>query len=605
MIVLTAALSTVFLIANFGQIVPIPGAVKLTSGLICEKADCEPTTQMDLPYFTQKVAAADLRTTRFRFFLPSPEDPSVMQAVYVPKFADHIAVTLNGTELRSLDTTRRQWLEPQLINAPAALFNATENILDIVIAGRPSEGLELYPIFVGPRTVLHSAYIWRFGSGPAFARINLAFMLILGITYLLVWWNRREDSRYLWLGLSCACGCIVLLQFGYGILSGGYKFWLGTTHLAVAFYTLFVMKFIRIHLRLDELRIERILLLILLCALLMVGFVPDGDMQFWAFLVNTVTAVAAVAGLTVFWMYRTRVDLFDFFVIFSCLLTANALGTYEMILVYSPQPERSFHLFHFVPVCMSLVCLWVIVTQLVRSLRRYETLTETLSDTIALKTHQLEKSFNRLAKVERREAVDRERNRIMLDLHDGIGGQLVSTLAYMESTGNKDETLKDALEAALRDLALVLDSLDSHDSLTTLLGMLRTRLEPLLAEHGLRFSWQILDDPIVPQAGPSSNLHLARIVQEAITNVIKHAKASTITVYTDARTIMISDDGVGIDDANLMPGDCTGHGLAGMRQRAESMGADFDVRRSDKGTSVCLTFADQGATSMNDPAVNT
>jgi signal transduction histidine kinase len=351
------------------------------------------------------------------------------------------------------------------------------------------------------------------------------------------------------------------------------------------------MKFIRIHLRLEELRIERVLLLILLCAALSAMIIPDGAMQYWAFAVNLVTAFAAISGLTVFWIYRKRIDRFDFFVIFGCLLSANALGSHEMILLHSPQPERSFHLFHFVPVCMSLVCLWVIVTQLVRSLRRYEVLTESLSDTIALKTHQLEKSFNRLAKVERREAVDRERNRIMLDLHDGIGGQLVSTLAYMDSTGNKDATLKEALEAALRDLALVLDSLDSHDSLTTLLGMLRTRLEPLLCAHGLQFNWQILDDPIVPQAGPSSNLHLARIVQEAITNVIKHAKASTITVYTDERTIMISDDGVGIETADLITDNSSGHGLAGMRQRAESMGAAFDVRRNKEGTSVCLTFA--------------
>ena len=156
--------------------------------------------------------------------------------------------------------------------------------------------------------------------------------------------------------------------------------------------------------------------------------------------------------------------------------------------------------------------------------------------------------------------------------------------------------MKEALAAALRDLALVLDSLDSHDSLTTLLGMLRTRLEPLLAAHGLRFDWQIMDDPIVPHAGPSSNLHLARIVQEAITNVIKHAQASTITVYTDETRIVISDDGVGIDPSATDIAADGGHGLSGMRQRAASMRAHFMIEGSDKGTSISLNFPTSDAT---------
>lgn len=184
-------------------------------------------------------------------------------------------------------------------------------------------------------------------------------------------------------------------------------------------------------------------------------------------------------------------------------------------------------------------------------------------------------------------AVDDERQRIMLDLHDGIGGQLVNTLAYMENRDVGDETLRTALEDALRDLALMLDSLENDDSINTLLGMLRTRLETLLEANDLKFDWQIGEEPVLPQSGISQNLHLARIVQEAITNVIKHANASVITIASNATSVTISDNGSGFDMAKLS-GQQGNHGIAGMRRRAEQIGAVLEMNSSADGTHIKL-----------------
>ncbi len=600
MFVLTSAICIAILFVSIGRIVPIEGAFQVTEAAMCDEDACAPTMPTQLPYFSEKRNESAVQTVTFRAVLPDVSVGEDLQAIYLPKYADHIVLRLNGTVLYLPNMARRHWSQPLFIDVPAPLLQSGENSIDLELMGRPAEGLELYPFFFGPKDVLRPDYLWRYTFGPAFARFSLAFIAILGLTYLTVWWQRNWERQYLLLGLSCACGCVVQLHFGYGVLWGGYHFWTATLHLSIASFALLIMKFVRLHLGLEELRIERTLLLFLVIAAFAAIVISTDQLQDWALFVNVLTGVSATAALTVYWIHRHLIGYFDFSVIFACVLLASALGLHEMVLILNPQDGRSFHLFHIVPVCISLLCLWVIMSQLVRSLQRYEVLTNTLHETVAEKTVELERSFARLARVERREAVDRERNRIMMDLHDGIGGQLVSTLAYMESTGNKDDTLKEALEAALRDLALVLDSLDSHDSLTTLLGMLRTRLEPLLEDHGLRFDWQIKDDPVLSQAGPSSNLHLARIVQEAITNVIKHANAQTITVYTDANTIQISDDGIGIDPACVAPGACAGHGLPSMRQRAESIGARFTVERTADGTCVALNFAP--VTPENQPA---
>ena len=79
----------------------------------------------------------------------------------------------------------------------------------------------------------------------------------------------------------------------------------------------------------------------------------------------------------------------------------------------------------------------------------------------------------------------------MRDLHDGLGGHLVSALALVEHGDNNDaveETLRDALE----DLRLVIESLaPDSDDLPVLLGVVRMRTESRMSRHGIRFDWQV------------------------------------------------------------------------------------------------------------------
>ena len=244
------------------------------------------------------------------------------------------------------------------------------------------------------------------------------------------------------------------------------------------------------------------------------------------------------------------------------------------------------HLLQFLPVITTLASLWIIVSDLIRSMSRYEALNASLQQTVEERTAELEKSYARISEIERSKAIDAERQRIMFDLHDGVGGQLVNTLAYMRNTHIKDKVLQGALEDALRDLALMLDTMEVQDSIATLMGMLRERLDGLLAEHGIRFIWQIHEEPVFPDATSTQNLNLLRIVQEAITNVIKHAKASTVTVSTTTNSITIEDNGDGFVIGATAHTSRPGYGVTGMQRRAELLGANLLINPTEKGTTV-------------------
>ncbi len=85
------------------------------------------------------------------------------------------------------------------------------------------------------------------------------------------------------------------------------------------------------------------------------------------------------------------------------------------------------------------------------------------------------------------------------------------------------------------------------------------------------------------RAAPSSvDLAAYRIVQESLTNVVRHARASSVTVTVDyqqnAISVRIVDDGMG-----PMPGPDAGQGVTGMRERATSLGGRLTAGREDSG----------------------
>jgi signal transduction histidine kinase len=102
--------------------------------------------------------------------------------------------------------------------------------------------------------------------------------------------------------------------------------------------------------------------------------------------------------------------------------------------------------------------------------------------------------------------------------------------------------------------------------------------------------------------------NLLRIVQEAIANVLKHAKAKNVLVKLDYGPekvrLTIHDDGIGFDPDHA-PGIGGGHfGLLGMRERAERSGASFSLRGNPgSGTEIVVEVPEKNAKSRDkDPA---
>ena len=129
----------------------------------------------------------------------------------------------------------------------------------------------------------------------------------------------------------------------------------------------------------------------------------------------------------------------------------------------------------------------------------------------------------------------------MKEIHDGVGGHLISMLSMVRSGKRDTDIIVSSIEAALSDLRLMIDSLSpqEHD-IPSLLGALRTRLEPQMKDSGLNLNWQVEALPAIPDFGPHKALQVLRIVQEAVTNVIRHAEAKIFLLKLTQNPVMSS-----------------------------------------------------------------
>jgi signal transduction histidine kinase len=203
-----------------------------------------------------------------------------------------------------------------------------------------------------------------------------------------------------------------------------------------------------------------------------------------------------------------------------------------------------------------------------------------------------------LAEKLRQEGELRERTRIAHEIHDTLAQGFAGMIINLEAAGeflDEGSAARKFFENALR---------IGRDSLAEARALLHGLRPPALDQGGLRRAIVHLADTLTQSAGLDAECHveelpaqlppkieaeLFRIIQEAITNTVKHAQATQVRVLLRAQDnelqLRVEDDGRGF--APQPPATETGYGLATMRERAKELGAALQVHsRPGQGTRV-------------------
>jgi signal transduction histidine kinase len=206
-----------------------------------------------------------------------------------------------------------------------------------------------------------------------------------------------------------------------------------------------------------------------------------------------------------------------------------------------------------------------------------------LAQRVEQKERELRASFERVSQLERARAVTAERERILRDMHDGVGANLATAMRQLENGAAPAQEVAATLRESLDHLKLSIDAMNlPSGDVNALLASLRYRLQRRIAQAGLAIDWQVDELPHWEQGSDQAMRHLQFLLLEAISNALQHAQASTLTLSarSNSGTIEISvrDDGGGcVDD---------GSGLQSMRERARAIGAQLVVEDAEPGTKV-------------------
>lgn len=528
-------------------------------------------------------------------FEPHNDQP---MALFLPRYASDADIHLNNVSIRrhAISYSARHAYLPSLVLLPAELLKPSGNQLKITLIGYNRTAF-LSQFYLGPQQQIEPLFerfhFWRVPLMQWAWVITVIVALFMGT----IWLTRRQLSEYGWIALAFASVTIYLESFIRTSEPAFPYFYHWQFFAARAVFIIAFIVFTHRILNLKRRRLEQ-LIAGLFALIFIVGFGLVMSGQFRNFvnleLLTSTPLTLALLGYIGWCLWaairRENKTYLHWFLVSS--LCALILGLHDVLVVLNIEHPliRDFYLSQYAILFTIIGYGGVMVHRIAAALLNSEELNAELIRQVNKKTHELQAAAENKLTQDKQLLLYAERQRIMADMHDGVGGQLVNLLAANRGNTLSQDEITRELDLILADLRLVLDALTpSGEELIAALARLKERYTSLLKHANIELHWDVdFDIEAIPMP-PSLTINVLRLIQEAVQNSIKHSGADNIWLKliaeTDGYSLSITDDGIGI--ANAKPG----HGTKTMQQRALTINGELHISQpAAGGTEVTLTF---------------
>jgi signal transduction histidine kinase len=550
--------------------------------------------KIDLPHRIPKPTDRDLVHYWYRAGF-NATDLNQPLRLYFPKLRSGGAIFVNDIligEVRSAEALYQvRWFRPHLFFVPPLVLKDGYNEVAIRFAIR--EPLTSFGEFsVGAEHPLREEFEDRMFLENTSTEIASTICLVSGIFILVFWWRRRQERLYAIFGVCVLFWGLrtlifrmsvvpmdlwVLWRFSYYLTTAGF----------IALITIFLLEFSGARTP----RISRLLICFWLGGsflFLLIGSPMRYFMDTWWTLAFLPFTLYAVIRLLIFALSQRTPSGMAMSV---AIAIAFVLALHDYAVQHGMFGVPEFYLLHLGIPAFLLVMACVLLDRFIDSLKQAESISEQLALRVAQRENELAASYEQLRRLERDRAATEERQRIMQDMHDGVGSQLLSTLVMVQRGAATQDVTVALLQECIDDMRLAIDSLSPNDpDLLSVLGNFRFRMESRFKGMGLALHWRNHGMPDTLEITPHAGLQVLRIVQEALANVLKHAQARNVEVDLDfsaeSLQVRIADDGIGFTG----PEESAGHGLANMQMRAKKIGGSLNIEHSASGTALCLVI---------------
>lgn len=520
---------------------------------------------------------------RLRYVVPGDWTPGEALMVYVPRVMGAAwQVRMNGAALvDNLDSWRMTWNRPLEARLAPERFRPGQTIeIAIAVVYVDAMGFAMSRPTVGPAGSVGRTLTMRQFLQSTMPQAASAVMLLLGAFFFSIRLARRVDAEYLLLALSSIGWSVCNLQYA---LPRGENPQLDAWYVALVQGVPIPWLNWLVFLFAARLASRRVRWLDWLLPPYVVG-ISVVTLPLWSpnrdviLLVATVYTVVGVCSIAVICWLAVVSRSMELRVMSTVLFLAAFAGASDLALTaHLVNPERLY----LVPYCGMLLFasfLYAVRRRYVGAIDRYEQLSADLARRLAQREAELTENHLRLREFEHAQTLAAERQRLMRDMHDGLGSALTSSLAVAERGEAQPAALAGMLRECIDDLRAVIDSLEPMDNdLVALLATLRFRIGQRLDAAGIQLDWSMQDLPPLEWLGPTGALQVLRIVQEALANVIKHAQARRVQLTAshvgEQIELCIRDDGTGFDTSAPPPG----RGLRLLAKRAVELGGILSI----------------------------
>lgn len=509
----------------------------------------------------------------YRFRAELKAVPEGVQAIYIPRGGDRLAVFVNGRLIGSTaepgGPAMNTWKRPLLFSVPPALLAAGHNIIHIRLEGRGEHYSGLSPVAFGAQGELRDAY-WRRFALQTVGPVGLAVALgLLGIYFLILWWRRRQDTTYVLFGaasLVWAVRNVSDVLFHLAIPQPHWEIAMAVLYVVfVGLLCLFCLRFVEARLP----RYERLLRGSMIAS----PFLLYASQPFVSVLDSTRLLLLCLLAFVVPPLAVVLREAFTGRSLGAVLIAlagfvAFGFGAYDWIAVGRPGMYDSIRLVPYAALLFTTAVGWLLAHRFMLAYQGLERLNAELDDRVAKKSALLLENLDQLktAKAEA-EAANAAKSRFLAaashDLRQPLHalGLFAAELAGRDRSPANHELVArigqsvHAMEVMFGEL-MDISRLDSGKvkielrlfPVQEVFDRLLLDFQPLAREKGLRLrvhptAWWCESDPLL----------IERILRNLVSNAIRYTERGGVLIGCRRRGsrlwIEVRDTGVGIPEA--------------------------------------------------------
>lgn len=534
-----------------------------------ESADWQP---MSLPY-ASRLGEEEFRD-RVLWIKFSLQRPAIdtLHSLYFYRYNLSIDVYLNGEKIGG-DSYRPNritmaWNHPRLTDIQNANWLPGSNEVAVRFTGSHFGGT-FAPVLFAEKATLQPLYETRMLRQVRINEWLQASGIIVTLLALTLWSIRRHDPIYPLFAAMTSCWLVLITHMVtyYNIIE--YGVWLPVVHAAMDMFGLLLFAFLSRFANMPSPRMEKAMLAWTCCAL---GWHVFGPITYWwlgAYFIHAVSNLF-IAYLLIRIAHRAIVK-HDRMSVLIALMMIGQLGLFvhDILMIATGTDddwETAIYWSQFALPLAILVFAIGLLNRFTSALDLAEELNRNLEAKVEASRQLIAASFQEQRELEISKAAEQERVKIYRDLHDDVGSKLLS-IAHAGRDHKLGELARTAL-ASLRDAVSRANS--PEQPLVEFINNLREESRLRLEGTGHTVTWVQTGTPPDKVLPSATVYHINQIMRELVSNIIRHAQASEVTIAVDCGgsdwSLQIADNGKGIESCAQR-----GNGLGNIRQRAEEI----------------------------------